>query len=255
MRNFLTRLKSVNPLLYWFGWIMWAGALASSILLAATDTNILGINAWIKPLKFFVSVAIMTWTIGYLMQWLDRKKEVRIFSRILVVTMGIELLIISMQSARGQQSHFNISSAFNGILFNVMGAAIVVFTLGAAYICYLFFKQKKFTIPATLVWGIRLGLLFFVFFASEGGVMVVKLAHTIGGPDGGAGLPFVNWSREHGDLRISHFFGLHSLQILPLYSYFLAKSKQQAIVFSLLYFIASLFLLVMALNGLPIIRY
>ena len=40
--------------------------------------------------------------------------------------------------------------------------------------------------------------------------------HTIGAPDGTPGLPLVNWSRTHGDLRIPHFFGLHGLQAIPL---------------------------------------
>lgn len=254
MSNFLRRLNQVNPLLFRFGWVMWVGAFVSLVLTSLVKTEVLGINAWIKPLKFFISVAIMTWTLGYITQWLNNRKAVHIYSISLVITLSLELLLISFQAARGERSHFNQGTAFNSVVYLIMGLAILVFTLWTAYICFLYFRQKEFAIPPALVWGIRMGLLLFVVFASEAVFMLKILAHTVGGMDGGGGLPLVNWSVDHGDLRVSHFFGMHALQVLPLYAYYMAKSKREMIIVSVIYLLAAVSLLIMALKGIPLIR-
>ncbi len=169
-----------------------------------------------------------------------------------VIVFIIEMLIITWQAANGRLSHFNVSTPLYGILFNVMGVAITVLAVWTGVIGYLFFRQKQFDVPMAYIWGIRLGIIFFVLFSFEGGLMAAKLSHTIGAKDGSPGLPVVNWSRQYGDLRIAHFFGMHSLQILPLLGYFVFRSRQQIIAASVIYFAAVTAVLIQAMRAIPL---
>jgi hypothetical protein len=249
MKYFFSELNRRNKILYIFGWVNIIAAIACLILTRSDDTIVLGINAWIKPMKFYTSIAIFCWTIAWYMEYLDAKRKVRAYSIMVVIVMTIEMTVITWQAANGRLSHFNITTPLYAILFALMGIAITILSLWTGYIDYLFFRQKLFSVPMNYIWGIRIGILLFVIFSFEGGLMASRMAHTVGAEDGGPGLPIVNWSRSYGDLRVAHFFGMHALQVIPLTSYFLTKNKKQVFLFSAVYFLLVLVIFVRALNG------
>jgi hypothetical protein len=251
--NFFSELKRRNALLFWFGLFNLAIAIVCLILMPFEETQILGVNRWLKPFKFYASVGIMVLTMGWLLYYLNNTKKIKTYSCLIVIAMFFENGLIITQAIRNTTSHFNITSSINGIVFNLMGVFILLFTITVILICISFFRQKQFSIPDAYVWGIRLGILFFLFFSLEGGMMLGLLKHTVGGPDGGPGLPVVNWSTQYGDLRIAHFIGIHSLQVLPLFGYYFSKTKTQTILFSAAYFLVASALFLQAMKGIPLL--
>ena len=201
-------------------------ALLFVVLLLCSFLNteqVLGINSLYKPIKFALSIWLYAWTMAWLLPYLGRPRVARIYSWVAVVTLGFEQVAITSQAVRGELSHFNRSSVYGSVLFGLMGVFILTFTLWTAYVTVLFFRRKAISLPIAAVWGIRAGLVCFVVFSLLGGYISGLPGHTVGAADGGPGLPFMNWSRVAGDLRVAHFLGIHGLQALPLLGYVAAR--------------------------------
>lgn len=250
--KFITELKQRNPLLFWFGLFNILVGIICLVLMQTDGLQVLNVNRWLKPMKFYLSVGIMILTMGWLLYYLDDLKKIKRFSWWLVITMFFENGLILLQAIRGTTSHFNTKAVFDNVTFSLMGIFILIFTIVCIRICISFFRQKQFAISDAYLWGIRLGLLFFILFSLEGGIMLSLMKHTVGSSDGSPGLPLMNWSKEYGDLRIAHFAGIHSLQVLPLIGFYIAKTKKQIIILSLIYFLFVLALLVQGLMGVPL---
>jgi hypothetical protein len=194
------------------GWLNLA-LLAAVIAAAPFDHRlVMGINPWIKPIKFAASIAIYVWTVAWLLRYLPRPQ--RLISWGVAAAMIVEMTCIALQAARGTTSHYNNSSPLNAAVFGIMGGGILLNTILVARLLWLFLRPAP--MARAMVLGVRFGLVMFLLASFEGGLMLRHEAHTVGIADGGPGLPLVNWSTRAGDLRIAHFAGLHALQILPL---------------------------------------
>ncbi len=254
-----TTLKNRNKLLFYFGWINIVAFVACLLLYFIDDKLVTGINAWLKPMKFSLSIAIYAWTFGWALHYLQSKKMETFISWFVVISMLVEIGIIIFQAARGEISHYNISSALNGMLFGIMGLFIGINTVINALTVVLFLMKSQVTIegPQLLAW--RAGLLLFLIGSISGGLMIANMGHTYGAADGGPGIPFTNWSTQAGDMRAAHFFTLHGLQLIPFFAFLIpAHHKKKALLvllFSLVYSFACIWMHYLALQGKPLFSF
>jgi hypothetical protein len=210
--------------------------------------EIQGSFVWVKPAKFFFSVGIYFWTMGWLMAYLGNGHFVNRISWGIWILMLQELILITYQASQGKLSHFNISTLWDGFLFQIMGIAI---TLNSVLVILVFLKFRNVPeLPAGYLMGIRVGFIIFLIAGFEGFAMAANLKHTIGAEDGQEGLPFLGWAKTYGDLRIFHFFGIHALQVLPVIAWvFLKNQPKKVLVLGLVYFLLSFGTLWLALQG------
>jgi hypothetical protein len=209
------------------------GVLATAAAGLLIDPRLVtGAPIWLKPAKFAVSIGAYVATVLWVFSFLDTWRKTRaIIGAVTALTLVSEMAIILTQVARGTASHFNTSTPLNAALWSTMGLAILVQTMASVVLAVVVWRARF--ADRAMGWAFRLGLMLSIVGASTGGLMVAPTAaqvdvmktgqrpiavgaHTVGAPDGGAGVVGTGWSTEHGDLRVPHFVGLHAFQALPL---------------------------------------
>jgi hypothetical protein len=237
--SFISTLWRTDARLATVGLLMLCLLGANGLALALDPREIAGAPGWLKPAKFAASVGIFTlslaWVFSYLPDWTRTR---RLVSWITSVTLLLEIVIINLQVWRGTTSHFNVGTLVDGLLFSIMGTAILVQTCATVAVAVALWRQNF--ADRAMGWTLRLGISLSLVGAMTGGLMTrptpaqladaraghrmtIAGAHSVGGPDGGPGLPGTGWSREHGDMRVAHFLGLHALQGLPLLAFAFAR--------------------------------
>lgn len=213
-----------------------------------------GVNVWIKPAKFFLSISIYLATLHFYIGWIAGMTQVKVrLTQFAIISMSIEIACIVLQSIRGVGSHFNTALPFDGVIYGIMGVfAFAQIPLAAILLFYLW----KYPVPMSraLKVGIYWGLTVFLLGCVQAGFMASGTGHFVGG-DGGTTIPFLGWSLEHGDLRVAHFVGLHGLQLFAVMGFALQRFRNGYYFVhgtGLTYFVCVVILWWMAVAGRPV---
>jgi len=249
--NFIETLEYRNGPLFYFGLICFVLAIVFLLLTKTSTIQLSGVNVWNKPFKFALSIMLYSWSMAWYCYYLP-SFNVTLFNWAVIILLGYELSYIAIQAGRGQLSHYNNSTPFYLLLFQLMGLAATLVTLYTAYVGILFFRNDLPDLSLAYLWGIRWGIVIFVIFSFEGALMGGRMAHTVGGKDGGIGIPLLKWSLKSGDLRVAHFIGMHALQVLPILACYFIKNTLAIFIVSALYGLLALYTLIQALNGKPV---
>jgi len=240
-KTFLQRAWRTNRPLTMLGVAMILVFLATLAGVLLDHRIITGAPAWLKPAKFAISVSLYCFTFVWLLGFVEsRPRLARFAANLTVVSFIVEMTVILTQAARGTTSHFNLTTPLNTFLWLTMGAFIVVvWTMNLLLAILLLFER----IPdRPFAWSLRLGLLVSLVGMGSGFLMVrptpdqratmtagrgprIVGAHSFGVADGGPGLPIVGWSTVGGDLRVAHFVGIHAMQLLPFFGWFIALRR------------------------------
>jgi len=143
MREFWRELYRRNPPLVALGWLLIAAFFFALIASFFDSRTVTGVNTWIKPMKFCLSVTAYLWTLAWFLHDVrDSRRSVNLISYSVTVLMFIEMVCLYSQAGRGVQSHFNVSTSYDAAMFSMMGMMIYLNLLFDVWAFGLFLVKK-----------------------------------------------------------------------------------------------------------------
>ena len=225
----LSSLLGAEPLFAAAGILVALSLLVTVPALFLDDRLFQAENVWIKPITFQLSLALYLLTLAFFARWLPAgmtgRRAYRLFAAAVVFAIIAELVWIGMAAMYAVASHFNQTNPLMVTLYPVMGALAVLLTAASLVYGIAIWRNAATGLAPALHLSIALGLILtFVLTVPVASFISSMPGHGVGVPADGARLPLLGWSRQGGDLRVTHFLATHALQILPLIGLVLSRT-------------------------------
>lgn len=196
-----------------------AGAAVTWLLQVFDHREIAGVSVWLKPTKFFLSIAIFggtaAWFFGYVRASRRSRWLMRLTIGLLILTASFELFWITWQGAHGVHSHFNFDTALTSLMYALMGVGAVLLVGTTLPLAWEIARRPIEGMEPAYHLAVVLGL---VLTFALGGTLGGYISASGGSPVGpySSAMPLFAWNQSGGDLRVAHFLGIHAQQAVPL---------------------------------------
>jgi hypothetical protein len=268
MRMFqgLNELRARQPQLANAALVSLLAILPCLVAMAIDERTVNGIDVWIKPTKFFASLAVyfatLAWAFGYLPRDAQFSRTGRFVVGGALAAATYEMAWILFAAANGVPSHFNFSSPAWIAAYGLAGAGSVVLIAVILAQGIMIARQRAVPVAPVLRWALLLGaIVAFTCTLVVAGFLSMHKGHWVGGTASDvAALPILGWSRTGGDLRVAHFWSLHAQQFIPALGWLLAArgrthATRTVSVFAAAYVALIVFTFVQALRGEPFLAF
>jgi len=229
--------------------------IAAIVMGTVDDRLINGVNVWLKPAKFSLSLAVHSLTLAFGLLLLPAQRlngtAIKRFSIVFVIAAFFELLWIYLQASKAEASHFNSTGSFEQFMYQLMGVGAVTLTLITGIFGWKIFRAGSSVLHMATGWGFIVSAVLTTIVA---GYLGAQTSHNVGGdPSDASGLTLFSWSTTGGDLRVPHFVALHIAQAMPFLAW-LFPSKRAVVIglVGLTILVAALFF--QAYMGIPLLR-
>lgn len=236
--RFITRpfdeLQRREPLLANLALIFAIAIVACLVAMQVDTRTVNGISVWIKPAKFFSSLAVyfatLAWFFGALPAQARHTRAGRYMIRAAAIAGTLEMTWLVAAAVAGVPSHFNRTSLVWGIAYSLGGAGALVLLSAMVVQAWMVARGALPSVAPAMREAIVLGsIAAAVTTLVTAGYLSAQPAHWVGGIATDAnGLPIVGWSRSGGDLRVAHFVATHLQQAIPLVAWLALRVAPRA---------------------------
>jgi hypothetical protein len=252
LSRFISAAQNGHSWLWYSAIAMSVGAVVCFGLQFVDARELNGANVWVKPAKFFFSIAVHLLTVSWALSLIPQPSRAgKIAVPVLFAMSWFEIAYITWRAAMGQASHYNTATPFDAALYTLMGVGAVSMTVASFVIGWQVWKNRREDLFAESAGiGLMLGA---VLATMTAGYLSSQTGHSIGGDLSDAtGTGFFGWSTTGGDLRIAHFVGLYATQLVPLVA--LTKNRTAVYVSAVAITILTAATFAQAVLGQPLFR-
>jgi hypothetical protein len=238
-----------NKWLYWTGCLFFFTAKVCLGLFLFDIKQISGVYIWLAPFQIAMGSGVLLFTMAWLLHVINNKNHRNWVSIIYLFAVLSVFILNAFHAVRGktfnslQQTPLDEFVNYLTILF-----CLIIF-INQVIITGMIFLQKKNMHSQHYTWGIRSAMMVFSIF------MLISLVIYFAGHKINPSLNVFDvffgmaWGNQSIYLKISYYLGLHSIQLIPLLSYYLFEKKKQVIVFSFAYITLIILLLFLGIFG------